>query len=29
VEANHHVAPQTLTVTASGSSSASFNLIHN
>ena len=29
VEANHHVAPQTLTVTANASSSASFNLIHN
>jgi len=29
IDADHHVAPQTLTVTANASSSASFNLIHN
>jgi cysteine-rich repeat protein len=29
VEADHHVAPQTLSVTANQSSSANFNLIHN
>jgi hypothetical protein len=29
IDTDHHVAPQTVTVTASGSTSANFNLIHN